>query len=61
MVNMEMQGTELGRGAIDYKPILAEAKKIGIEYYYVEQEPPFVGMTPFQAVKVDFDYLRGLQ
>ena len=60
MKNMEMDGTELGRGTVDYKPILAEAKKIGIEYYYVEQEPPFVGMTPFQAVKVDFDYLRSL-
>jgi len=60
MVNMDMAGTELGRGAIDYKPILAAAKSIGVKYYYVEQEPPFVGMTPLQAVKVDFDYLRAL-
>jgi sugar phosphate isomerase/epimerase len=60
MVNMEMNGTELGRGAIDYKPLLAAAKSIGVEYYYVEQEPPFVGMTPIQAVKADFDYLRAL-
>ncbi len=38
------QGTELGRGHIDYKPILLAAVKAGIHDYYVEQEPPFIDM-----------------
>ncbi len=29
--------TELGNGSIDYKPILPEASKAGLEYYYLEQ------------------------
>ncbi|MBB6143177.1 sugar phosphate isomerase/epimerase [Silvibacterium bohemicum] len=54
------QGTELGRGYIDYRPILAAAIKIGILSYYVEQEPPFPDMQAIDAAKVDYDYLRAL-
>ena len=33
--------TELGRGNVNYKPILSAAQKAGhIDWYYVEQEPP---------------------
>jgi sugar phosphate isomerase/epimerase len=54
-------GTELGRGNIDYLPIFAEAKKSGILYYYVEQEPPFIeGLTPIQAAAIDYQYLHKL-
>jgi sugar phosphate isomerase/epimerase len=58
--DLRPQGTELGRGYIDYKPILVAAQKAGIEYYYVEQEPPFLNMTSLEAAKVDYDYLRAL-
>jgi sugar phosphate isomerase/epimerase len=54
------QGTELGRGHIDYKPILAAAAKAGIKDYHVEQEPPFVEMTAMEAVEVDYRYLRAI-
>jgi sugar phosphate isomerase/epimerase len=50
------QGTELGRGQIDYKPILMAALQAGIHDYYVEQEPPFLDMTSLEAAKVDYDY-----
>ncbi len=53
-------GTELGRGMIDYKPIFAAARKAGVKYYFVEQEPPFLDMTSLEAAKVDYDYLRAL-
>jgi sugar phosphate isomerase/epimerase len=55
------QGTELGHGHIDYKPILDAAAKIGIYDYYVEQEPPFPDMKPLEAAKVDYIYLRDLK
>ncbi|NYF78096.1 sugar phosphate isomerase/epimerase family protein [Granulicella arctica] len=55
------QGTELGRGHIDYKPILDAAAKAGIYDYYIEQEPPFPDMKPLEAAKIDYDYLNGLK
>lgn len=54
------KGTELGRGHIDYRPILRAAKEAGIHDYYVEQEPPFLEMKALDAVKVDYEYLRAL-
>jgi sugar phosphate isomerase/epimerase len=55
------QGTELGRGYIDYRPILKAAARTAVKYYYVEQEPPFPDMPALQAAKVDYDYLHHLQ
>ena len=54
------QGTELGRGHIDYRPILKAAIAEGIEEFYIEQEPPFVDMPSLAAVRVDYDALRAL-
>ncbi len=53
-------GTELGRGQIDYRAIFAAAPAAGIEYYFSEQEPPIVNMTPLEAAKVNFEYMRSL-
>jgi len=58
--DLRPQGTELGRGHIDYKPIFDAAAKTDVEYYYVEQEPPFLDMRSLEAIKVDYDYLRHL-
>jgi sugar phosphate isomerase/epimerase len=52
--------TELGRGAIDYRKILEAAQKAQIEALFVEQEPPFNDMPALEAIKVDYDYLKGL-
>ena len=54
------QGTELGRGFIDYKPIFAAARQAGVQHYFVEQEPPFVEMPALTAAKADYDYLHAL-
>ncbi|MGH9582137.1 MAG: sugar phosphate isomerase/epimerase family protein, partial [Bryobacteraceae bacterium] len=53
--------TELGRGAIDYRPIFRAARKAHIRAYYVEQEPPFTEMPALEAIKVDYDYLKNLR
>jgi sugar phosphate isomerase/epimerase len=58
--DLRPQGTELGRGHIDYKPVLAAATAIGIRHFYVEQEPPFLDMPALQAARVDYYYLHGL-
>jgi sugar phosphate isomerase/epimerase len=58
--NGPMRGAELGRGAIDYKPIFAAAAKAGLQHYFVEQEGPFARMNPLEAAQVDYDYLRAI-
>lgn len=54
------QGTVLGAGYIKYKPILLAAKAAGVEHFYVEQEPPFIGTTAFEAATKDYEYVRSL-
>lgn len=54
-------GTELGRGAIDYRGIFAAAKKAQIKATYVEQEPPFTEMSALEAIKIDYDYVKNLK
>ena len=54
------QSTELGRGTIDYRPILEAAKKGGhLTHYFVEQEE--FDMPPLEAIKVDAEYLNNLK
>ncbi|MBV8674816.1 MAG: sugar phosphate isomerase/epimerase, partial [Acidobacteriaceae bacterium] len=48
--------TELGHGVIDYKPIFAEAEKLGIRYAIVEQED--FDMPIPDALKIDFDFMK---
>lgn len=56
----EPQGVVMGKGVIDYKPIFAAAKAAGVEQYYIEQEPPFIGTTALEASKLDYEYVRAL-
>jgi sugar phosphate isomerase/epimerase len=50
--------TEMGRGAIDYRPIFEAARKASIEHAFVEQEE--FDMPPMDALKIDADYMRAL-
>lgn len=52
--------TELGKGHMDYRAILAAAPGAGVEQIFVEQEPPFVRFTALQAAKADYDYLQSI-
>jgi sugar phosphate isomerase/epimerase len=49
--------TELGKGHMDYRAILAAAPAAGVKYIFVEQEPPYVKFTALEAAKADYDYL----
>ena len=48
--------TELAHGVIDYKPIFAEARKVGIRYAIVEQED--FDMPIPDALKIDFEFMK---
>lgn len=48
--------TEMGHGAIDYRPIFEAAKKADINHAFVEQEE--FDMPMMEALKIDADYMR---
>jgi sugar phosphate isomerase/epimerase len=50
--------TEIGRGHIDFKPIIAAAEKSGLQHIFVEQDPPIIGMTSLEAVAISYKALR---
>ena len=59
-VNPNHRPTEIGRGHIDYKPIISAAEKSGLQHIFVEQDPPIEGMTSLEAVRISYQSLRPL-
>jgi sugar phosphate isomerase/epimerase len=55
--NGKMHSTEMGRGKIDYAPILRAAT--GLKHYFIEQEE--FDMDPMQGLRIDAEYLRNLR
>ena len=47
----------VGTGSIDFKRILAEKEKSGMEYYHVEQDQTF-GLDPMEAIKISHNGLK---
>lgn len=56
----EFESVILGKGTINYKEILKEAEKLGMQYYIVEQEA-YAGTTPLQAIKANAEYMRSVK
>ncbi|HEY0264424.1 MAG TPA: sugar phosphate isomerase/epimerase [Granulicella sp.] len=54
------EGSEIGKGVVDYKKIFADVKGGGIKHIFVEQEGPYSRMPPMEAAKVDYAYLHSL-
>jgi sugar phosphate isomerase/epimerase len=52
----EYESVVLGRGAMDYKPILRAAT--GLKHYFIEQEE--FNMPIMEALQLDADYMRKL-
>lgn len=55
-----MEGAELGRGTVDYRPIFEAARKAGVQHFFAEQEGPFTRMNQLDAAKVAYEYLRSM-
>jgi sugar phosphate isomerase/epimerase len=47
---------EIGKGSINFKTIFAEAKKSGMEHFFVEQESNYVP-NPIESVKISCDFV----
>ncbi len=50
--------TEVGKGSIQWKPLLAEAQRLGIEHYYVEQDES--DKSPTESLQISYQYLHRL-
>jgi sugar phosphate isomerase/epimerase len=55
---MQPETTEVGSGKIDWKRVFKAANRKRITHYFVEQEN--FERSPLEAVKISFDYLKGL-
>jgi sugar phosphate isomerase/epimerase len=53
------RSVEVGQGIIQWGPLLKEAKRLGVKYAVVEQEPPFV-RDIFESLSMSRTYLKGL-
>jgi len=49
----------VGRGTIDWPRIFKAAREGGMEHYYIEQD--YCEQPPLEAVKLSYDYLKGLK
>jgi len=54
-------GAELGRGTVDYRPIMLAADAAGLKHCFVEQEGPFNRVSQLEAARIDYAYLRPLR
>ena len=54
--NGEFHSTVMGRGLVNYKPILRAAT--GLKHYFIEQEE--FDLDPIEALKLDAEYMRKL-
>ena len=50
----------VGEGEIDFKSIILEKEKAGMQYYFVEQDRTFDGMQPLEALKISHGNLKAL-
>jgi sugar phosphate isomerase/epimerase len=50
---------DVGRGVIDFKSIFARSSTAGVRHYFVENDEP--AGSPFESLRVSFDYLRQLE
>ena len=55
----ETQSTTLGRGVIDWGPLLSTARGLGMKYFIVEQEQ-YAGTSPLEATKDNAQFLAKL-
>lgn len=58
--DMDDQGrfAPVGQGGIDFKRILAQKEKSGMEYYMVEQDMTFDGLEPLEAIKISHEGIK---
>jgi sugar phosphate isomerase/epimerase len=54
----EYRPVDVGRGSIDFRPILARRQQAGIRHLFVEHDDP---PDPLAFARASYDYLKGLE
>ncbi|MEP2935201.1 MAG: TIM barrel protein [Gilvibacter sp.] len=59
--DMDQQGrfAPVGKGTIDFAKIRAQKELSGMQYYMVEQDQTFDGLTALEAIKISHEALKG--
>ncbi|MEX0289369.1 MAG: sugar phosphate isomerase/epimerase family protein [Flavobacteriaceae bacterium] len=60
--DMDEQGrfAPVGKGTIDFTKILAQKELSGMQYYFVEQDMTFDGLSPLEAIKISHDGIKSI-
>jgi sugar phosphate isomerase/epimerase len=57
--DMQIEGTEAGKGRIDWRAVLTQAAAGGVKHLYVELDPPYA-IEALQSIRISRDYLNSL-
>jgi sugar phosphate isomerase/epimerase len=57
---LQMDPTEVGSGAIDWRRLLPAAHAAGVRHFFFEQEPPFA-RSRIEAARISHDFLAGVE
>ncbi|MEZ4795222.1 MAG: sugar phosphate isomerase/epimerase [Flavobacteriaceae bacterium] len=60
--DLDAQGrfAPVGQGTLDFAKYLAQKDLAGMEYYFVEQDMTFDGMTPLESLKISHEAIKKL-
>jgi sugar phosphate isomerase/epimerase len=56
---LQIEGTEVGKGTIDWRAVLTQAAAGGLRHMYVELDPPYA-IAPLESIRISRDYLNAL-
>jgi sugar phosphate isomerase/epimerase len=52
-----IEGTEVGKGSIDWRAVLGQAAAGGLQHRYVELDPPYA-IPALDSIRISHDYLK---
>lgn len=56
---LQIDGTEVGKGTIDWRAVLKQAAAGGLKHMYVELDPPYA-IPALESIRISRDYLNQL-
>jgi hypothetical protein len=54
------QIVDLGQGVAPLREAYLAARKVGVEHFIVDHDPPFRNQTAFDAARIDYEFMAGL-
>ena len=54
-----IDGTEVGKGTVNWHAVLTQAAASGVQHLYVELDPPYA-IAALESIRISRDYLNSL-